>query len=479
MNEIVELLLHGFGRAPAYIATFIIAIGCLQNTIYLVEIALAFDTLRRYRPEKRTTRVWSAVSQVTPPVSLLVPAFNEEATIVENIRSMLALQYPGFEVIVINDGSRDGTLAAIVEAFDLKPIERPYESSVSHKPIRGLYGSPRHRNLVVVDKENGGKSDALNAGINLSRSPVFCAVDADSLLEADSLLRATRPFVDDPERVVAVGGTIRVVNGSLVSAGKVVELRLPRKILPLFQTIEYLRAYLMARIALSRMGILILISGAFGIFRRSAAVAVGGYSHGTVGEDLEIIAKLHRYHRERGIPCRVVYLSEPICWTEAPESLRILARQRIRWQRGALETFFKHKVMLFNPRYGRVGMLGFANMLIEDVLGPPIELLGYLLLPLFVLTGLLNWEFLLAFVALTFVFGVSISVFTLALEEMELRRFSRARDLAILTLVAVAENFGYRQLNNFWRVVGYWRYLRGTRGGWGEMVRTGFRKTAR
>ncbi|MBM3602096.1 MAG: glycosyltransferase family 2 protein [Alphaproteobacteria bacterium] len=474
MSEVGNLLIHWIGQASPWLSAIIITVGLMQNTVYLTQLVIAFAELRRHRPDKRSTRLWAGVSEVAPPISLLVPAFNEEATIVENIHSMLALQYPSFEVVVINDGSRDQTLEVVIAAFDLKPIDRSYERSAEHKAIRGLYGSPRYPNLVVVDKENGGKSDALNAGINLSRSPYFCAIDADSLLEPDALLRAVRPFVDDPERMIAVGGTIRIVNGSTVRAGKVVEVGLPRHILPLFQTVEYLRAYLMARLALSRLGILILISGAFGIFRRSAAVAVGGYSHGTVGEDLELVLKMHRHHREHGIPYRISYLPEPVCWTEAPQSTRVLARQRIRWQRGALETFFKHKTMLFNPRYGRLGMVGLPLMMIEDVMGPPIEILGYLLIPLLVVTGILGWEYFLALMALTIVFGIAISVLSLVLEEMELRRFPHARDLAVLMLAAVIENFGYRQLNNFWRVVGYWRYLRGAQG-WGRMVRTGFR----
>jgi cellulose synthase/poly-beta-1,6-N-acetylglucosamine synthase-like glycosyltransferase len=279
--------------------------------------------------------------------------------------------------------------------------------------------------------------------------------------------------MEDPERMVAVGGTIRVVNGCEVKAGRVVKVGLPRRFLPLVQTLEYIRAYLMARLALSRWGALTIISGAFGIFRRDVALEVGGFSHGTVGEDLEIILKMHRHLSDQKRDFAMRFVPEPVCWTEAPESLKILKNQRTRWERGALEGFFKHRDMLFNRRYGNIGMVAFPLSLVTDVLGPIVEVLGYLLIPIFWLLGMLSLEFLLAFTALVFVIGIFISACSLILEEMELKRVPRARDLLILAGVAVIENFGYRQLNNWWRVVGYWEFLRKKRG-WGEMKRKGF-----
>ncbi len=457
------------------VASGVIAIGLLQNAIYLFQLAVAYLELRHREPLPDTVTNWWRLSDGTMPISLLAPAYNEEATIVESIKSLLALHYPNFEVIVINDGSRDGTLATLIEAFGLEAKERSFDRSVEHKPLKGLYGSPNHPRLLVLDKENGGKADALNAGINLARTPLFCAVDADSLLEADALLRATQPFVDDPDRVVAVGGTIRLANGCKVQAGRVSSVGLPRNLLALFQVIEYLRAFLMARLAWSRMNALMLISGAFGIMRRDIALEVGGYSDNTVGEDLEIIVKIHRHLREQGRDYDIRFIPDPVCWTEAPESLALLSRQRKRWQRGALETFFKHWIMLGNPRYGIAGVVGFTHILIADVLAPPVEVLGYLLMPVFWFTGTLSWEFLAAYLALTFSYGIFVSVGSLILEEMELRRYPHARDLAMLTLAAVLENFGYRQLNNLWRIGGWWQFIRKAEG-WGEMTRKGFEK---
>lgn len=457
------------------LAVLIIASGLLQNAVFTLQLVLAFRALRAAPPIERPDWLWARYHEVSLPISLLAPAYNEAASIVDSVRSLLALRYPSFEVIVVNDGSTDRTLEVLTEAFDLRPIARSYDEQVPHRPIRGLYGSPRVPNLLVVDKENGGKADALNAGINVSRTPLFCAMDADSVLEGDALLRAAEPFIRDPARVAAVGGTVRVANGCKVRDGRVVEIGLPSNLLALFQTVEYLRAYLMARLAFSRLRALTLISGAFGLFRRAVAVEVGGYSQGTVGEDLELVVKIHRHLLDNGQSYRVEFLPQPVCWTEVPTTWRDLARQRKRWQRGALETFFKHRDMLFRRRYGRVGSIGFGQMLIVDVIGPFTELLGYVLIPAFWALGLLNVEFLLAFLALTFVYGVFVSVGALMLEEMELRRFPRAGHLMVLLAMAVLENFGYRQINNVWRIMGTWQYLRGAKE-WGRMDRTGFRR---
>jgi len=472
---VIETLTQWLTVAAPIIAGVIIASGLFQNAIYLLQLVLAWRVLQNRAPDAGGSALWWQFSDVTMPIAILAPAYNEQATIADSIASLLALRYPAFEVVVINDGSRDGTLATLIEAFQLHPIERSHESTVSHKPIRQLYGSPFHSNLIVIDKENGGKADALNAGLVVARAPLVCAVDADSLLESDSLMRCVEPFIEDPRRVVAVGGTIRIVNGCTVRSGQVLKIALPRNLLALFQTVEYLRSFLMGRLAWSEMSALTLISGAFGVFRRDIVLDVGGYSTDTVGEDAELIVKIHRLMRRRRLKYRVLFVPEPVCWTEAPESLKILRRQRVRWQRGALETFFRHWPMLFNPVYGRIGAIGFGHMLVVDVLGPLFEVLGYFLIPLFWYLGVINYGYLWAFTALVFVFGVFLSVSSLVLAEFELARFPRTVDLLVLAAAAVAENFGYRQINNLWRIEGWWRYLRGTKG-WGAMPRVGFRR---
>jgi cellulose synthase/poly-beta-1,6-N-acetylglucosamine synthase-like glycosyltransferase len=451
----------------------VITVGLLQVMVYLAEIVLASRALFIRPPLGESSILWRRYGDLTPPVAVIAPAYNEEKSIVGSVRSLLSIQYPSLEVIVVNDGSKDATLAKLIEAFGLERIERSFEPAVRHKPIRGLYASPRYPQLLVVDKENGnGKADAMNAGISLSRAPLLCAIDADSLIEPDALMRAVRPFVDDPERTIAVGGTIRIANGCKINGGRVAEIGLPKNFLALTQIVEYLRAFLLARLAWSRMQTLMIVSGAFGIFRRRAVIEVGGYDPDTVGEDLELIIRLHRYNREQKRDYRIEFIPEPVCWTEAPETLEGLGKQRSRWQRGSMETFFKHRDMLMRPRYGRVGSLGLGHIFLVDMLGPPVEVLGYILIPLAWAFGILAVDYFLAFLAIIFTFGIAISVASLVLEEIELRRFPRARDLLVLASVAVLENFGYRQLSNVWRVRGMIQYFRGVKA-WGDMPRLG------
>ncbi len=447
--------------------------GVLLNVLYVVQLVVAYFALRGRRAARTTASAWWRYSEQTVPISLLAPAYNEQETIVESVRSMLALNYPYFEVVVINDGSKDETLARLTEAFALVPIKRAYRQQLPHAPIKAVLGSPRFPKLVVVNKTNGGKADALNAGVDVSASPLVCAMDADSLLESDSLLRAVQPFIENYDKVVACGGSIRVVNGSEIARGRVTRVGLPRDLLSLFQVVEYLRAFLIGRLAWSQMGAMMLISGAFGIFKRQSLVDVGGYSLNTVGEDMEVIVKMHRHLAENGKADEMRFVPEPVCWTEAPRTLSGLAGQRRRWQRGSLETFFRHRSIMGRSRYGLAGTVGYFHILITDVLGPPLEAIGYLLMPFLYAIGLLDFEFFMAYIALTFVFGIFISVGSLVLEELELRRYPKAYYLLVLMLAAIVENFGYRQLNTIWRIQGWWQFVRG-RVEWESAARRGF-----
>lgn len=466
-------LAHELTRLAEVIAGAVIVAGVAQNGFHLFQLVLAALALQRARGVAGGNLLWRRYARAAPPIALLVPAYNEAVTIGASVRSLLALQYPTFEVVVVNDGSSDATLRALIDTFQLTPTTRSYESAAPCAKVRGLYASPNQPRLLVVDKENGGKADALNAALNLARAPIVCSMDADSLLEPDALLRSVRPFIEDPERVIAVGGAVRVVNGCETHFGRVTRVGVPGNMLALLQTIEYLRAFLMARLAWSELGALLIISGAFGLFRRDAVLAVGGYTLGTVGEDMELIVKLHKRFRRERQSYRILFLPEPVCWTEAPETLGVLARQRARWHRGALETFARHWDMLFHPRYGRIGLLGFGYILVVDLLGPVLELVGWLLIPAFAVLGLLKGDYFWAFLAVSIGFGVVLSVGALALEEMELRRFPDVTSLLVLTLAGVLENLGYRQLNSLWRLRGVWQFLT-RQHGWGAMTRRGF-----
>ena len=462
-------------QAAVIIDWGVIGLYTVQFCIFMLVFIAAAVALLERPPFASPALLWRRYADVAPPITIIAPAYNESLTIVESVEGLLALEYPAFEVIVVNDGSADDTLQKLVDWFELQPVARLCERAAPHAPIRGFHASPRVPRLLVVDKENGGgKADAVNAGINASRTPIICVTDADTLIEPDALLRAVWPFVDEP-LTVAVGGTIRIANGSKVHRGRVVEARLPKNFLALVQTLEYERAFMMARLGLSRLGAAMIVSGAFGLFRRDAVLEVGGYSLGTVGEDLELVVKLHRHFRASGRPYAMRFLAEPIAWTQAPESLGDLKRQRARWQRGALETYRKHRSMSLNPRYGAVGLIGFGQLLAVDVIGAPVTVLGYVLVPLFWVTGLLSDDHFLAYVAMVFSVGILVSVLSLILEQILLARITRARDLATLAAIAVVENFGYRQLCNWWRIVGWYQYLR-KKEGWGPMQRQEFKQ---
>jgi len=465
-----------FVPAVHFVDAWVLGMLVIYAVSYLLQLVAAFFELRSsHRRIHRATPWWILTSKVSLPISILVPAYNEEKTIVESIRSMLSLHYPDFEVIIANDGSKDRTLAVMTEAFDLKPVQRLYQLSIHCKPFRGIYTSTRYP-LTVVDKENGGRADALNAALNVARNPLVCAVDADSMLEPDSLLRMVRPFLLEPEEMMAVGGRIRVVNGCEVESGRVVRIGLPKGLVPLFQVIEYIRSFQITRMSWSRLQSVVIVSGAFGLFKRIPVIKVGGWMHNTVGEDLELTVKLHRHCRENRIKYQVRYLTDPVCWTEVPPNLKILRSQRTRWARGMLEVLFKHRDIIFSPKYGLPGSFGLGYFFIFDAIGPFIELAGYFIIPTCWFMGILNTPFFLAYLGLLFIFGVFVSVGSLFLDEIESTERTPPRDLLILTLVAFAENFGYRQLNSYWRIIGWWHFIR-KKQSWGTMVRAGFQKS--
>jgi len=453
----------------AFILLFFFAI----NTYYLVLTVAGFwRTLQVFKQVRRPDQRRLLRSPLTPPISVLAPAFNEEANVVENVRSLLMLDYPLFEVILVNDGSSDRTLGHLVDAFDLRRSARSFERSVSSQPIRGIYDSPTYPNLVVVDKENGGKADALNAGLNLSLYPLFCAIDADSILEPDALLRLVRPFVDAPGITIAAGGVVRVANGCDIHGGRVHKVRLPRRPLPLIQIVEYLRAFLFGRMGWSTGNSLLVISGAFGLFDKRAAVLAGGYATDSVGEDMELVVRMHRYRRERRQPYRIGFVPDPVCWTEVPVSFRVLRRQRTRWQRGLIDTLVRHRGMIGRPRYGSVGMVALPGFVIFEMLSPLVELSGYLLLPAMWALGLLNPAGAWMFFVLAIMYMVLVSTLAVLLEDIAFRRYASVLDLGRLLIGAVLENFGFRQLTVWWRVRAFWEYLRGDLS-WGEMERKG------
>jgi cellulose synthase/poly-beta-1,6-N-acetylglucosamine synthase-like glycosyltransferase len=460
--------------AAETVTIVIFASAILQNLVMIAQLGVAATSLRA-RPVVDRLLLERRSVGLLPTITVIAPAFNEELTILASLRSMLSLNYERLEVIIVNDGSSDATFAELAAAYDLVPVLEPLQVLLPHKPVLGVYRSLVDDRLLVIDKVNGGKADAQNAGINLSTSSHFCIVDGDTILERDALLRAAQPFLEDP-RTIAVGGTLRVANGLRIRDGRVEEVRVSSGFLARVQIVEYLRSFLMARLAWSRLNALMIISGAFGVFRRDVVLEIGGYTRGSLGEDLDIVIRLHRHMLEQRREYRIGFVPEPACWTEVPETVAVLARQRSRWQVGALECFFANKRMALNPRYKWVGTLGFGHMILVDLLGPLLEVIGYFTIPLFWAFGVLSWVHLAAFAALVFGLGTFTSIASLLLAEFQLRPYPARGDLAKLGSAAILENFGYRQLHNFWRVRGWWHYLT-SQNSWGEMPRLGFQST--
>lgn len=470
MNEILSSLVSQvLVKGQLAVLLYFLAV----NGWYLVLLVSSLLELRRHMllitDESRHLLLSSTLS---PTISILAPAHNEEASIETSLRALLALQYPNLEVIVISDGSKDRTVQVLTEKFDLVPVKTIYEQRISTKPVRSLYRSSTYPSLVVVDKDNGGKADALNVGLSFARGELVCAMDADTLIEADGLQRMVRPFLYATD-VVATGGTIRVVNGSEVKFGRVVKAAVPTNMLAGVQVVEYLRAFLFGRLGWNRLGGNIIISGAFGLFHREAVLNAGGYLHDTVGEDMELVLRLKRLSCEHGGPGRIAFVPDPVAWTEVPESAKSLGRQRDRWHRGLADVMWRHRGMLLNPRYGITGLFVYPYYVFVELLAPVIEAVGIVGLALGLVFGIVDWNFAALFYLTAYGLGTVLTAFTLILEDLSFHRYDSFRDRLLLFWFALVENIGYRQLTVYWRLRGLWKFLRGSKD-WGVMERKGF-----
>lgn len=439
---------------------------------YLLLGIMSFLTLRRCMQRRVLEDLPHGHTELDVPISLIVPAYNEAATIVSSVRSLLQLEYQEFEIVVVNDGSKDATLDTLVREFRLVRVPEAFRVRLATQPVRALFHSTVYPGLRVIDKENGGKADALNAGINGARYPLFCGLDADSILQRDSLHRVVLPFLEDP-RTIASGGLVRLANGCDVAGGHLLRAGLPRNPLALIQVVEYLRAFLFGRLGWSPLNAVLVISGAFGLFHKETVIRAGGYRTDTVGEDMELVVRLHRLMRREGRPYRIAFVPDPVCWTEAPERWRVLRHQRIRWQRGLAESLFSNAQLLWSRRGGAVGWIAFPFALLVEWAGPVVELAGLLFFAAGLVTGLVSVDAVLAFLLVTIGLGMVLSVGALVLEETAFHLYPRVTDLLLLLGAGVFENLGYRQVTGYWRLVGLWQWASGQRAGWGEMTRTG------
>jgi len=443
----------------------------ILNITYFLLTILAFFVINEYMKRTKILDYRDIfASGIYKPISIIMPAYNEEVTVVDSFDAILRLHYPEFEVLVVNDGSKDNTVEVMKERYNLVKIDLDKDYLREHPEIESIWIS-RVDKVTLVNKPNGGKASALNVGIHVSRYPLVCAIDCDSILDRDALLRIARPFFEDAH-VVAAGGTVRVANNCRIEFGQVKKVRFPNNIWAGFQVVEYLRAFLMGRMGWEGLNSLFIISGAFGLFDKRVIKEVGGYNEHTVGEDMELIVRMHRYLTEKKRDYRITFVPDPICWTEAPTLYKSLRGQRNRWQRGVMETLWQHRKIMLNPRYGVHGLITFPYFVLFEMLGPVIEMAGYILALASWALGIVNFSFMVAFFGLAFLLSSLLSFSAIVLEEISFKKYASLGDIIKLGIFSILESFFYRPLTVIWRLQGIRDYFLQKKG-WGEMKRKG------
>lgn len=449
---------------------FCMTFTILLSLIYIIQLVMSFFSVRKNDKFRQSNDFGRYVaSENLLPISLLIPAYNEQENIVSNIKSLMKIDYPKFEIIVVNDGSTDRTHELIIDSFKLYKIDSSVKTSIPTKDIRGIYFNLNYPNLIYVDKENGGKSDALNAGINISSYPLFACLDADSRIEPDALLKLSSEFMKNTDTVVA-GGLVRIANGFKIKDGIATDFSIPPKMVERFQIVEYYRSFLSGRVSWGATNSMLIVSGAFGVFKKQAVIEVGGYKTNTIGEDMEIVVRIHRHMKAHKRKYKIIFCEDAVCWTQGPMSVADIRGQRRRWQIGLLDTLLAHKTMFFNPRYGTVGLLAIPYNWIFELLGAAVETIGYFLLPFTLFIGELNMFFFIVYFLLSTLLGVILSIGSLILEQYTRKTVMSAKQCLTLSLYAILENFGYRQMITFFRMEGIIKY-RKLRKTWGEIER--------
>ena len=415
-----------------------------------------------------------------PGVSVVAPAFNEGATVVYNVKSLLSLTYPKYEVVLVNDGSTDDTLQKLIDEFELVKVDFYYQDKIKTKPVRGHYKStnPLYSKLLVVDKENGkSKADASNAGINSTKYPLFLCTDVDCILKNDTIIKLAKPFIEAKKRVIATGAGIRISNSCEIKDGFLVKIHFPKGWYPRFQELEYVRSFLFGRMAWSQINGLLLVSGGLGLFDKEIAVAAGGYWHKSLGEDMELITRMRKYMYDKKLPFSIQYIPESLCWTEVPATKEVLMRQRVRWSRGLIQTLYLHKNIFFNPKYGMTGFLVFPYFFFFEFLIQILELLGVIML--FLILFFLKWDYVDFFYLTTvmYLFYLIITFISILLDEIIYKNYANTKEIMILILMAIIEPICYHPINMYASIKGYYHFFRQKEQSWGNMQRQGFSTT--
>ncbi|MGQ7869364.1 glycosyltransferase family 2 protein [Sunxiuqinia sp. sy24] len=446
---------------------------------YLVLAIIALFELRKVVRENELAQYKSLmIYERVPLVSIVAPAFNEERTIVENINGLLHLRYSKYEIIVVNDGSTDETLQTAIDAFELVKVDFALDSVLDYKTIRGIYRSnlEAYANLIIVDKENGGKSDALNAGISIAKGQYFMTIDVDTIIDPYVIQYLIKPFFEySDSKVIATGGTIRVANSCEFRKGHLLNVNIPKNFLARFQVLEYNRAFLLSRLAWKKLNGMVLISGALGMFDRKLVLKCGGYSTKTVGEDMELILRMRRYMYDREERHKVILVPHPMSWTEVPEDWRVFGRQRSRWTRGLIDCMITHRKMWFNPRYKIVGLFSMPTVILYEWFAPVIQMLGMVYFTYLVIIDHVNWPFFLVLLLFVYLFGIAFSTWALICDHFAYHQYKSTKHIVRLLVIAWIEAFTFNLVNSFFSLKGNFEYFfKKNRSDWGTMSRTGF-----
>lgn len=468
-----------------YIFSYIVFFYTLLAMILLVFLAVRASIAQKRilvnQPDDDTIRYTLKSSPITPSVSIIAPAFNEEKTILDNVYSLLGIYYPNYDIIIVNDGSTDKTLELLIKEFKLEKVPYINQKKVFSKPIIGVYKSTDEKfaQLTVVDKEPGGhKSDSVNAGLNVCTAKYFVSTDVDCIIEPMAIYRMIWHVINSHEPMIGVGATMLMLNGCIVEDGRVIEAKVSNNPLPLFQQLEYMRSFLIGKMGWSSINTLPNISGGFGLFNTDVVIKSGGYESTSLAEDVDMLLRMVTYMENSGKKYRFAEIPQVCCWTEGPYTLRLLYRQRTRWARGLCEVISNHRKLFFNYRYKKMGLLTLPYILIFEFIAPILEVTGFIFFIWLVLIGAVNWNTAFIIFGMIYVFAISLTFLVLVYDYLvkAVNWKSAWRSYLKLIIAGIAEPFMFHPIVTFCSIVGYFNYFRNRGKEWKTIKRKGAKK---
>jgi cellulose synthase/poly-beta-1,6-N-acetylglucosamine synthase-like glycosyltransferase len=455
---------------------------CAIYTIYAMLTLFSYlsivANMRRNRIREKLVMIQSPLS---PGISIITGAFNEELNIIHNVRSLLNMNYPLFEVIIVNDGSTDKTLEKLIQEFELTEVTFAYHYFIHSAEVQRIFKSenPACSNLLVIDKANGGcKADAINAGINASSYPYFLNTDVDCILDNDTLIQLIQPFVDDEKRVIATGATLRMVNSCIVDSGVLAEAKVPRQLLPAFQEIEYIRSFVLGKMGWNLINGIPNVSGGLGMFDKEIVIKAGGYDPSSFGEDMDMLMRMSKYMLDTKQEYAIRYIPQSLCWTEGPSTLKVFKRQRVRWGRGLYQIFSTYYKLMFNPKYKMLGWVVLPYNFIFELCAPLVEFLGIICYIYLIASDLINWPFALVLLLFVYSFSIFITLLAILWDQLVIRRY-RVKEVLKLCLFVFIEPIIYHPMVMIFALMGYINQFFKAKSHWGHMERKGFTQASK